>query len=171
MKKQSQNLRSVLARLLPNKAEKASENNLSDFQTFGAWKNTCDEILTKPFPPQYSSSDFSADDIERESQVSFAKLSNWEIVCQEILDTEFSHVYYQKCCDELRKRGKSEQDIFEMRKCAWYTAGWFNFPMMLWDWVSLDESDILRAVELLYDKKQITQEQRIEFEDFVKLHA
>ena len=63
------------------------------------------------------------------------------------------------------------QEIFEMRRCAWYTAGWFNFPIMLWDWVSLDESDILRAIELLYDKKQISQEQRIEFEDFVKLHA
>ena len=171
MKKQPQDLRSFLGRLFPSKTEKVSESKLADFQEFNVWKDVCDELLAKPFPPQTLKSDFSADDIERDKRVSFAKLSNWEIVCQEILDTEYSHVYYQKCYDELRRRGKSEQEIFEMRRCAWYTAGWFNFPMMLWDWVSLDESDILRAIELLYDKKQISQEQRIEFEDFVKLHA
>jgi len=42
---------------------------------------------------------------------------------------------------------------------------------MVWDWVSLDESDIFRAIEWLYDKKHISQEKRIEFENFVKLHA
>jgi hypothetical protein len=57
-----------------------------------------------------------------------------------------------------------------MRKFAWQTVGWFNFPMMVWDWVSLDESDIFKAIEWLYDYKQIDQEQRIEFENFVKLH-
>jgi hypothetical protein len=98
-------------------------------------------------------------------------LSNWEIVCQEILDTEHSHVYYQRCLDELHRRGKSEQEIFEMRRFAWQTAGWLNFPMMVWDWTSLDESDILRAIEWLYDYKQINTEQRNEFENFVKLHA
>lgn len=171
MNKQPQNLRSFLARLFPSKAEKLPESKLADFQEFSIWKDVCDELLAKPFPPQISSSDFSADDIERDERVSFAKLSNWEIVCQEILDTGYSHVYYQKCYDELRQRGKSEQEILEMRRCAWYTAGWFNFPMMLWDWVSLDESDMFRAIKLLYDKKQISQEQRIEFENLVKLHA
>jgi hypothetical protein len=169
--KQPQNPPSFLVRLFQSKTEKIPGSNPADFQEFSVWKDVCNELLAKPFPPQSSSSDFSADDIERDSRVSFAKLSNWEIVCQEILDTEYSHVYYQKCYDELRRRGKSEREIFEMRRCAWYTAGWFNFPMMLWDWVSLDESDILRAIELLYDKKQISKEQRIEFEDFVKLHA
>ena len=171
MKKQPPNLRSFLARFFPSKAEKVSESKLADFQEFSVWKEVCDELLAKPFPPQSSSSGFSADDIEKDKRVSFTKLSNWEIVCQEMLDTEYSHAYYQKCYDELRRRGKSDHEILEMRRCAWYTAGWFNFPMMLWDWVSLDESDMFRAIELLYDKKQISQEQRIEFENFVKLHA
>lgn len=171
MKKLLKNLRSLSARLFPSKTGKVSKRKIADFQSFRVWKNACDELLAKPFPPQNSSSDFSAENIERDNRASFAKLSNWEIVCQEVLDTKFSHVYYQKCYDELRTRGKSEQDIFEMRKLAWYTTGWYNFPMMLWDWVKLDESDILRAIELLYDKKQISQEQRIEFESFVKIHS
>lgn len=40
-----------------------------------------------------------------------------------------------------------------------------------WDWVSLDESDILRAIDWLYDKKQITHEKRVEFENFLKMHS
>lgn len=43
--------------------------------------------------------------------------------------------------------------------------------MMLWDWVSLDESDILRATDWLYERKQISEEERVEFQNFVKLHA
>ncbi len=161
--------RSFWAHLFPNKVEKASKKSLADFQSFPVWQGVCEEILAKPFPPQ--SSEFSAETLERDKRVSFSNFSNWEIVCQEILDTQFSHVYYQRCYEELRKRGKSEKEIFEMRKFAWQTAGWFNFPMMVWDWTHLDESDILKAIEWLYDYHQITQEQRIEFEEFVKHHA
>ena len=171
MNNQPRNSNSFLARFLPKPPKEVSENNLSDFQQFSVWQEICEQILTEPFPPTSSSSDFSVADIERDSRCEFSKLSNWEIICQEILDTEYSHVYYQKCYDELRKRGKSEQEIFEMRRLAWYTAGWLNFPMMVWDWVSLDEKDIFRAIEWLYDKKQISQEKRAEFESFVKLHA
>jgi len=169
MSKQLPSLQSLLARLFPSKLKKVSENKPEHFQDFAVWQDICEHILAQPFPPQ--SSDFPNESIESDSHVSFSKLSNWEIVCQEILDTEYSHVYYQRCYDELRKRGKSEQEIFEMRRLAWYTAGWLNFPMMVWDWVSLDEKDIFRAIEWLYDKKQISQEKRAEFENFVKLHA
>ncbi len=169
MSNQLQNFLSILNRFLPNQTEKVSKNNLADFQDFGIWKDVCEQILEKQFPPQ--DSDFSSEILELDNRLSLSKLSNWEIVCQEILDTEHSHVYYQRCYDELRKRDKSKQEIFEMRKFAWQTAGWFNFPMMVWDWTSLDESDILKAIEWLYDYKQINQEQRIEFENFLKLHA
>jgi hypothetical protein len=56
-------------------------------------------------------------------------------------------------------------------RIAWYTAGWLNFPMMVWDWTHLDDSDILKAIEWLDDQKQISHEKRVEFEKFVKLHA
>lgn len=169
MSNPSHNSRSFFARLFPSKTQKASESKLADFQEFSVWQGVCEQILAKPFPPQ--DSDFPSESLERDYHLTFEKLSNWEIVCQEILDTEHSHIYYQKCYEELRRRGKSEQEIFEMRRFAWLTVGWFNFPMMLWDWVSLDDSDILRAIELLYDKKQISQAKRIEFEEFLKLHT
>ena len=169
MNNQLKNLRSFLARFLPNQAKKVPEKNLADFQDFGVWKDVCEQILVKPFPPL--SSDFPDESLERDSGLTFSKLSNWEIVCQEILDTEHSHVYYQRCLDELRRSGKSEKEIFEMRRFAWQTAGWFNFPMMLWDWVSLDGTYLLRAIKLLCDYKRISQEQQVEFENFVKLHA
>ena len=170
MKNQLQNLGSYLAQLFSSKENKAPKRSrLSGAQDFGNWKKVCEGILEKKFPPQ--SSDFSDDELERDSQVSLSKLSNWELVCEEIVDTTYSHVYYQKCYEELRKRGKSEQEIFEMRKFAWQVVGWFNFPMMVWDWASLDESDVFRAIKWLYDYKQISQEQRLEFENFAKLHA
>jgi hypothetical protein len=165
-----QKFRSFLSHTFFKENEIVLECKLADFQEFSVWENVCDELLAKPFPPQSLSSDFSADAIERGKRVSFAELSNWEIICEEIVDTEYPHVHYQKCYDELRNRGKSEQEIFEMRKLAWYTVGWLNFPMAMWEWVSLDEADIRRAINWLYDKKQISEKRRIEFEDFVKLH-
>lgn len=137
-------------------------------QSFEAWTKVCDEIMSKRFPPE--TSDFPKETLERDSCLTLSHLSNWEIVCQEILDTEYSHVYYQKCYEELLRRGKSEPEIFEMRRFAWYTAGWLNFAMMLWDWVSLDEADILRALDWLYDNKQISKDKQVEFQNFIKLH-
>ncbi|MFN8398447.1 MAG: hypothetical protein U0X74_00420 [Anaerolineales bacterium] len=169
MNTQFQNMRSFLANLFLKEKKSDSPHHLSREQDFTTWKNICEEILAKPFPPQ--SSDFPDETLERDSRLTFSKSSNWEIICEEILDTEHSHVYHQRCLDELRRRGKSEQEIFEMRRLAWQTAGWLNFPMMAWEWINLDEWHILRAIEWLYDYKQISQEQRNEFENFVKLHA
>lgn len=168
MNKLLKDFRRSLSHLLPNRATKVRTENWTSSLDFGVWKDVCEQILAKPFPPQ--SSDFPSDRLERDSRLTFAKLSNWEIVCQEVLDTEFSHVYYQKCYEELRRRGKSEKEIFEMRKFAWHTAGWLNFPLKLGDWLSLDESDIFKAIEWLYDRKQISKKQQIAFEKFLKLH-
>ena len=138
-------------------------------QLFANWQQVCAQILAKPFPPQ--TSDFPPQTLEQDRHLSFKNYSNWELVCQEILDTEFSHVYYQRCHDELRQRGKTEQDIFEMRSVAWHTVGWFNYPMMVWDWTNLDESDIHRAITWLLAEKQISPEKSQEFTDFVARHA
>jgi hypothetical protein len=162
----------VLASFFLSKVTKLSRilfrNSLNDFQRLEVWRNSCENILSKPYPPL--ASDFSDHDLVALGNMSVSKFSNWEIVCQEILDTQLPHTYYQRCYDELRKRGKSEQEIFEMRRFAWLTAGWLNFPMMVWDWAHLSEKDILMAIEWLYDYKQISRKQRVEFENFVKLH-
>jgi len=163
------NRRSISTHSSSNQEKKVSKSKLADFQTFDVWKKVCDQILAKPFPPQ--SSEFPSESLERDSHRDFSKFSNWQIVCEEILDTEHSHIYHQKCYEELRKRGKSEQEIFEMRRFAWYTAGWLNFLMAVWNWTNLDESDILMAIEWLYNYEQISQEQRTEFENFVKFHS
>ena len=75
-----QNIRSILARLFPFKSEKVAESKLADFQEFSVWKDVCDRLLEKPFPPQESRMGFSERDIEIQSNVTFEKLSNWEIV-------------------------------------------------------------------------------------------
>ena len=153
----------------PDEHKRKSKNKLANFQNFEAWKKACDEILAKPFPPQ--SSNFPEEDIKSALNTNFSKFSNWQIICEEILDTEHPHTYLQKGYEELRRRGKSEREIFEMRRFAWYTAGWFNFPMMVWDWVNLDESDIMLAIKWLFDYDQITQDERLVFENFVRLHG
>jgi hypothetical protein len=66
---QLQNLRSFLTRFLPSQAEKIPEKNLADFQDFGVWKNVCEQILAKPFPPE--SSDFPNESLERDSRLTF----------------------------------------------------------------------------------------------------
>jgi hypothetical protein len=165
----SQKLSSLLTRLFQSKAGNVPETSLADFRRFGVWQKVCEDILAKPFPPQ--DSDFPQEILERDSHLTFAEVSNWEIICQEILDTEHSHIYSQRCYDALLKRGKSEQEILEMRRFAWQIAGWFNYPMIAWDWISMDESDIQRAIDWLYDYNEITREQRMEFEAFLKRHA
>ena len=146
-----------------------AKQDLADFQEYNTWLEVCERILAKPFPPQ--DSDFSEEDLERDRHRTFSKFSNWEIICQEILDTRHSHIYYQGGYDELLRRGKSGQEIFDMRKFAWQTVGWLNYPMALWDWVSLDESDILLAIKWLYQYKQIDLKQRHELERFVEHHS
>jgi hypothetical protein len=54
-----------------------------------------------------------------------------------------------------------------MRVFAWQTAGWFNFEKMVWDWCSLDEKDILKAIEWQEKEGEITSAERKEFEAYL----
>ena len=148
--------------------KKPAGTPLKPFQSLDVWKESCDELLRSPFPPK--SSKVSENDLSRGNLLNLQNLSNWELVCQEILDTKFSNMYYQRCYEELLSRGKTKQEILEMRRFAWYTAGWLNYAMMLWDWASLGEYDIRMAINWLNKYKQISEEERVEFENFVSLH-
>jgi len=57
--------------------------------------------VEQPFPPD--TSDFDIATLERDECVSLSGLSNWAIICEEVLDTEHSHVYLRKCYEELRR--------------------------------------------------------------------
>ena len=81
-------------------------------------------------------------------------MSIWGLICEEIVDTEHDQQHYDRVLNELLKRGLTVDQIHDMRRLAWRTAGWLNFDMMMWDWVSLDEKDILKAAEMLRDRKQ-----------------
>src|SRR5262245_38362327 len=132
--------------------------DLDELKDFRRWKAACVSILEQRFPPE--SSDFGPDTLERDARVHLDKMSNWALVCEEILDTEHSHVYLRKCYEELRRCGKSDAEIRDMRRFAWHTAGWLNFPMMVWDWCSLDERDIERAIDWLTRDGQISTEEQ-----------
>ena len=77
-----------------------------------------------------------------------------------MLDTQFPSVYFERAHEELRRRGLSDDDINEMRYFAWLTAGWLNYECMLWEWVNLDENDIVRAIEWQYRDNWISAEER-----------
>lgn len=79
-----------------------------------------------------------------ESYEPLPRFTTWELVCEEIVDTEYSPAYYEQVLAELYRRGLTPEKVTAMRLFAWETAGWLNFEMMLWDWCSLDEADIER---------------------------
>jgi hypothetical protein len=137
-----------------------------DFRT---WQARCTTILARKFPPD--SSDFDAETLARDARRDFSGLGSWELICQEVQDTEYSHVYLGRCYEELVRRGKTDAQIQEMRALAWHTAGWLNFAMMLWDWTSLDESDIERAIDALRKEKQISKEERAKMLAVLRQHS
>jgi hypothetical protein len=71
------------------------------------WAAKVDHIVSQP---PGTDEGFTEDDIDRNSRVSFEKLSTWEIVCEEVLDTAHPHVYFERARIELRRRGESGRD-------------------------------------------------------------
>ena len=104
-----------------------------------AWNKRIAPILAKPFPP--------VDAPDRKETPLWDKLSTWSLVCEEVLDTEPDPGLLKQYDGELLRRGFKDEEIQDMRHFAWLTAGWLNFEKMLWDWCSLDETDIAMAVE------------------------
>jgi hypothetical protein len=103
---------------------------------------------------------FSAESVARDAQADFSRFNNWEIVCEEVLDTTNSRVYFERAREELRRRGISDEEYTEMRRFAWLTAGWLNFEMLLWEWCHLDERDIHRAIDWQYTGGWISRTER-----------
>jgi hypothetical protein len=100
-----------------------------------------------------------------------ANMSTWALVCEEIVDTEYSSAYYERVLAELYRRGLSAVELKEMRLFAWETAGWLNFEKMLWDWVSLDESDIERAIAWQLEDHETTESQAAVMRAYLRRYA
>lgn len=94
-------------------------------------------------------------------------LTTWSLICEEIVDTEYNQGYYERVINELYCRGLTDSEIREMRVFGWKTAGWLNFEMMLWDWVSLDENDILRAIMWLRRRREVSRQEARSMKDYV----
>src|SRR5262249_8310773 len=118
--------------------------------------------------PQGSDDSFSPDDIARDPKVTFSKMTTWEIVCEEMVDTQHPRIYFERAREELRRRGISDAEFVEMRRFAWLTAGWLNFEMMLWDWCGLDEQDIYRAIDWQFRDGWISADQRNRRREYAK---
>ena len=132
------------------------------------WTAKVDRIVNEP---PGTDEGFTQDDIDRNRRASFEKLSTWEIVCEEILDTAHPRIYFERAWIELSRRGISEKEYQEMRRFAWLTAGWLNFEKMLWDWCSLDGSDIYRAIEWQFSDGWISKNERDRRRKFTDRYA
>ena len=130
-----------------------------------AWAATVERIVGEP---PGSDEGLSPESLEREGKVTFAAFSTWSIICEEVLDTQFARVYFERAREELHRRGIGDAEITEMRRFAWLTAGWLNFERGLWDWCSLDVRDIYRAIEWQYSDGYISADERDRRTEFAK---
>ena len=85
----------------------------------------------------------------------YDRMSCWDLIGEEINDTEHETEEYDAIYAELLERGFSATEIDEMRAFGWRTLGWLNYEKMLWDWVSLNERDIVRALDWQLEEKKI----------------
>ena len=122
-----------------------------------AWAAQVEGIVSKP---PGSDEGLSPESIERESEATFSRFSTWMIICEEVLDTQFARVYFERAREELHRRGITDAEITEMRRFAWLTAGWLNFERCLWEWGNMDERDIYRAIDLQYSDGYISANER-----------
>jgi hypothetical protein len=106
-----------------------------------------------------------------ESYEPLPKMSIWSLVCEEMVDTEYSAEHYERVLAELLRRNLGSAEIEEMRIFAWRTAGWLNFDKMVWDWCSLDEADILRAIEWQVKDGVISDESANEMKAYIERYA
>ena len=121
------------------------------------WAAKIERILNSPPGSDHG---FSLEDIARNATVTFSKMTTWAIVCEEMLDTQHPRIYFQRAREELQRLGITDTEFTEMRRFAWLTAGWLNFEMMLWDWCSLDEQDIYRAIDWQFTDGWISGDER-----------
>jgi hypothetical protein len=89
------------------------------------------------------------------------RFTNWELICEEILDTEDNPSFYEQIVAELKRRGISDLEMERMRMFAWKTAGWLNYEKMLWEWVRLGNKEIRKAIVWQFKEGEISNEEML----------
>lgn len=141
------------------------------FPDLGGWNELIDNLLKNKFPPTQTSYHLTQEAIERHINLDFSKTPIWTLICEEAVDTEYSHIYYTKAYETVIERGISEEEYKKARKFMWLTAGWFNFEKMLWDWVELSEEDIKIAINMQEANKLISKTMKtnmLKYVDYIK---
>jgi len=90
------------------------------------------------------------------NQANWPAISTWHLVCEEILDTTHDDWWLDDILAELGRRGFSDDQIHCLRTLAWATVGWLNWELMLWEWCTLGEDDIRRALRLQLERGLIS---------------
>ncbi|NQY68263.1 MAG: hypothetical protein HRT72_11160 [Flavobacteriales bacterium] len=98
------------------------------------------------------------------------KMGTWELVLEEVIDTDHDIEYYYRFINELHERNISDNTINEMRLVAWETAGWYNFEMMAWDWCSLNTDDMILGLNDRLKKENISQDQYQSLKQKIEKH-
>ena len=84
----------------------------------------------------------------------------WGWILEPFLDTEFTAETDQRFTRLLESYGLTVEKVKSLRAEVGAQMLKYNFDTMLWEWVSLEASDVLRAMRVKYNKK--------EFRDFYK---
>jgi hypothetical protein len=139
----------------------------SIFPNTGTWDQSVEKILSNKYPPEKSSYNPTNDSLLRDGNIDFRNSSIWDLFCEEVVDTEHTHIFYQKLIEEIKSRGMSDIEIYQTRKFVWLTAGWMNFEKKVWDWVSITEEDIVRAIEWQNEDKLIDLDQKAKMLEYI----
>ena len=84
----------------------------------------------------------------------------WGWILEPFLDTEFTAETDQRLTRLLESYGMTVENVQYLRAEVATQMVKYNFDTMLWEWVSFNASDVLRAMRVKYNKK--------EFRDFYK---
>jgi hypothetical protein len=127
------------------------------------WAERLREILNDPYPPEASP--------DPDLKPNWRSFGNWQLVCEDLLDTENDPRFVRMCYDELRRRGLAHKTIQEMHFFAWLTVGWLNYEKALWEWVALGQEDVETAISLQLKDGLITESEHRKMLAYVREHA
>ena len=77
----------------------------------------------------------------------------WGWILEPFLDTEYTTETDQRLMQILESYGLTTEYVNSLRKEVEKQMLKYNFGTMLWEWVSFDASDVLRAMRTKYNKE------------------